>query len=66
MKNFLYTLYGAVFIVFGIAAIANASDIYDVTNYTLFHYIPFLIIPFLAGLIIIGLVTRFAKSGMNL
>jgi hypothetical protein len=42
------------------------SDIFLSTNYILFDFIPHLILPFLAGLIIIGLLTRFVRRDMNI
>jgi hypothetical protein len=42
------------------------SDLFLVTDYIMFNFIPHLIIPLILGLIIIGLVTRFVRSGMNI
>jgi len=42
------------------------SDEFQVTNYILFDYIPNLVIPFLAGMLLIGMFTRFVKRGMDI
>lgn len=42
------------------------TDIFLVTDYTLFNFIPHIIIPFVFGLLIIGFVTRFIKNGLNI
>jgi len=41
------------------------SNEFEVTNYILFDFIPALVIPFTLGLIIIGLVTRFVRNGLD-
>jgi len=41
------------------------SDVFQVTNYILFDYIPHLVIPFLAGMLLIGMFTRFARNMNN-
>jgi len=52
--------------IFLIPTLSFASDIYDVTDYILFKYIPDLTIPFLAGILLIGLFTRFARNMNNI
>ena len=42
------------------------SNIYLVTDYMYFNFIPSLIIPFLLGMILIGLITRFTRNGMSI
>ena len=38
------------------------SDIFQVTNYILFDFIPTLIIPFTMTLLLIGFMTRFTRN----
>jgi len=42
-------------------SISLASDIYDVTDFMLFSYIPSLIIPFIFAILLIGFFTRFSR-----
>lgn len=42
------------------------TDIGAVTNFILFDFIPHLIIPFTFGILLIGMLTRFIRNGMNL
>jgi len=42
------------------------SDLFLVTDYILFNFIPTLIIPFILGMILIGLLTKFVRNGMNI
>lgn len=42
------------------------SDLFLVTDYIYFDFIPHLIIPFLLGIILIGLMTRFLRRGMTI
>lgn len=38
------------------------SDLFLVTDYILFNFVPTLIIPFLMGLLLIGFMTRFIRN----
>lgn len=42
------------------------TNIFAVTDYIFFNFIPELIIPFILGMIIIGLVSRFTRNGLNI
>lgn len=42
------------------------TNIYFVTSYIFFDFIPHLIIPFVLGILLIGFVIRFAKGGLNI
>jgi len=42
------------------------SDLFLVTDFILFNFVPRMIIPFLLALIIIGLMTRFVRGGLNI
>ena len=54
------------FLIFFVPSISLSSDIFDVTDYTLFHFIPFLLIPFFFGILLIGMFTRFVRRGMEI
>jgi len=42
------------------------TDPAGVLNYILFDFVPALMIPFTAGILLIGLLTRFIKRGMEI
>lgn len=42
------------------------SDIFLVTDHILFNFVPHLVVPFLAGILLIGLMTRFVRRGMEI
>jgi len=42
------------------------SDLFLTTDYILFDFIPTIIIPFMLGMILIGLVTKFINRGLDI